>query len=301
MTTTLYRLMPLNCGECTVGEHHLLGDPHSDDSRVVFTLYSFLADGGPGRRVLVDLGPVGLTYLNDMFRQYHFFRDLPGDPDAIVQPKGNLFDWLEHLDLKPEDINHIVLTHVHADHHGLADASDAGAVLRFPNARVHTSQIGWRDNLAKRIDGRWNSYVDYAFADFLLEGEKTGRVVFHDDDEIIPGVDVIYLGGHAVCSQAVRIQTAAGPAIVTSDEVYEYRFLEKGIIARLHTTHENLLAATEKLVDLALEGAILLPCHDPKLAELYDAYGDDWLRHLEPISDTAAREFKHAPKQMVGR
>ena len=93
VTVTLYRLIPLDCGRCTVGENHLLGDPHSDDNRVELTLYSFLADGGPGRRVLVDLGPVGLPYLNEMFRRYHFFRNLPGDPDVIVQPKGNLFDW----------------------------------------------------------------------------------------------------------------------------------------------------------------------------------------------------------------
>ncbi len=301
MGTKPYRLTPLNCGQCTLGQHHLLGNPYRDDDRVDFTLYAFLADGGPGRRVLVDLGPVGLGYLNDMFRRYSFFRDLPGDPDAIVQPRGNVFDWLQRLGLDPADINHIVLTHIHADHHGMTDATDAGAVLRFPEARIHASRVGWQQNLDKRVGGKWNSYVDYAFSDFLLEGEKTGRVFFHDDDEVIPGIDVIYLGGHAVCSQGVRIQTADGPATVTSDDVYRYDLLRKGVIGLLCTTHENLLAATNKLVDLALGGAILLPCHDPMVAQCYEQHGDNWLQHLKPISDSAARGFRQAPKQMVGR
>lgn len=300
MNGVVYQLMPLNCGECRIGENHLFGDPHSDDDRVDFTLYAFLADGGPGRRVLVDLGPVVLDYLNDMFRRYDFFRNIPGDPDDITQPQGNVLDWLAQVGLSPKDVDHIVLTHIHADHHGLTDARDGGAVLRFPNARIHVSRIGWQANLDKRVEGRWNSYVDYAFSDFLLEGEKSGKVLFHDNDGVIPGIDVIYLGGHSICSQAVRIQTAAGPAIITSDEVYRYDLLAKGLIAQLNTTPERLAAALEKLVDLALDGAILLPCHDPVLARLYREYGDDWLQQIKPLSDKAAGAFREAPKQTVG-
>lgn len=301
MRVTACRLLPLHCGQCTLGENHVLGDPHSDEDRVDFGLYAFLADGGPGRRVLVDLGPVGLPYINDMFRQHGFFRDLPGDPDAVTQPKGNVFDWLERLGLTPEDIDHVVFTHVHADHHGMIDVTDAGAILRLPNATVHVSQIGWQDNLDKRVNGQWNSYVDYAFSDFLLEGSKSGRVRFHDDDEVMPGVDLIYLGGHSVCSQAVRIETPVAPAIVTSDDVYRYDLLERGIIGRLHTTSENLLASTDRLVDLALAGAILLPCHDPLLAKLYDERGDGWLERVKIASDKAAQGYRASAKQITGR
>jgi glyoxylase-like metal-dependent hydrolase (beta-lactamase superfamily II) len=293
-------MIPLHCGECLLGENHVLGNPFSDDDRIPFTLYAFLADGGPGRRVLIDLGPIGLKYLNDMFRRYHFFRDLPGDPDDIRQPHGNIFDWLDRLGYTPADIDHIVFTHLHADHHGLTDGTDAGGILRFPEARVHVSRIGWDENLARRDGENWNSYVDFAFADFLLAGGKTGRVVFHDDAEIVPGVRTMHLGGHSVCSQAVEVQTIAGPAIVSSDEVYRYDILDRGVVARLHTTPENLLQATELLVDRALAGAVILPCHEPALAEAYTRYGDAWIEHVRPQSDDAARAFRTVPKHLVG-
>lgn len=100
----------MHVGQCTLGRNHVLGDPHSDEDRVDFTLYAFLADGGPGRRALIDLGPVGLPYINWMFRRYGFFRDLPGAPDDVRQPHGNVFDWLSLLDIAPESIDHIVFT-----------------------------------------------------------------------------------------------------------------------------------------------------------------------------------------------
>ena len=80
MSERCLRLVPMHVGQCALGAHHLLGDPYSDHQRVEFTLYSFLVDGGPGRRILVDLGPVGLPYINWMFHRYNFFRDLPGRP-----------------------------------------------------------------------------------------------------------------------------------------------------------------------------------------------------------------------------
>ncbi len=301
MTTAAYKLTPLYVGRCTLGRDHVLGEEYSPDDRMEFALYAFLADGGPGRRALIDLGPVGLRYLNDMFRRYRFFRDLPGDPDAIVQPAGNVFDALQRLGLRPDDIDQVVLTHLHADHHGLTDGTDAGGVLRLPNARVHVSRIGWRHNLNARKGGTWSSYVDFAFSDYLFEQEKAGRVLFHDDGEVIPGIDVIYLGGHAPCSQAVRVRTHHGPAVVASDEIYHYELLEHAVIARLRTSVKRFIAANEKLVELAFNHAVLLPCHEPLLAQAYEREGDNWLQAVKPLSDRAARGFRESSKRVVGR
>ena len=39
MVESPYNLIPLNCGHCSIGKNHLLGDPYSDGDRVGFTLY----------------------------------------------------------------------------------------------------------------------------------------------------------------------------------------------------------------------------------------------------------------------
>jgi glyoxylase-like metal-dependent hydrolase (beta-lactamase superfamily II) len=283
-----------------LGENHVLGDPASDDDRIQFTLYAFLADGGPGQRTLIDLGPIGLEYLNNMFRQFDFFRELPGDPDAIVQPHGNVFDWLERLGIACDEINHVVFTHLHADHHGLIDGKDGGAITKFPNATIHVSGRGWQNNLSHRKEGQWNSYVDFAFSDFLLEASEQGRMIAADNAQIAPGISTIYLGGHSIGSQAVRIETQSGPAVVSSDDVYRFDILEKGVIARLHTTPQRLLAATTRLTDLVLdEGATLLPCHEPMLFEAYQQHDDAWIKVIKPVSTAAAAHFRDASKQSL--
>jgi N-acyl homoserine lactone hydrolase len=290
----------MHVGQCALGEHHLLGDPHSDDQRIEFTLYSFLVDGGPGRRILVDLGPVGIPYINWMFRRYSFFRDLPGSPDDVHQPHGNVFDWLDRLGWTPESVDHVILTHLHADHHALTDGKDGGGLLRFSRARIHVSRIGWAENLEKRVNGRWHSYVDYAFSDFLLEAERDGRLVLQDEDEAVPGVRVAHLGGHSVCSRAVCVDTVSGPAVICSDEVYRYDLLERAIMARLRVTHARLVAATERLADMAEVGAILLPCHEPALFEAYQQHGDAWLQHVKPLSERAVAGFRDSVKRLIG-
>lgn len=289
-----WRVTPFDVGLCMLGENHVLGDDYSDDDRIPFALYAFLLQNGKEKNILVDLGPKTLGYCNDMFRRYNFFRVMPDGttPDDIVQRYGNTLDWLAKVGSRPEDITDIVLTHLHADHHGMDDARDGGMCEDFPRARFHISRKGWEFNLSKRVDGHWNSYLDWGFGDFILRMEREGRAVFADDAEVAPGVRTIYLGGHSVCSQAVWAETDRSPVIITSDDIYRYDLLEKGIIARLCTTPEALLGATRRLVKIAKEeGATLLPVHDPAISRLYQTWGDEWLSEAEDLSRRAIDGF----------
>lgn len=296
------RLAPIHAGICALGADHVLGDDHDAGERIPFALLAFLVEDPEGEKALVDLGPMTLEYTNAMFRRYGFFRDLGEDvpedrrhPDDIVQPRGNVFRQLEARGIAPSEIGHIVLTHLHADHHGMDDAKDGGAAERFPNAVLHASRIGWEENLARRVDGRWGSYVDFAFGDFLLRREREGKVRFADDAEVFPGLRTLHLGGHAPCSQAVVVETGDGPAIITSDEVYGYDLLERAVLPRLHTTPARYREAVELLVALAEStGGILIPVHDPAVWEAYAEHGAGWLAALRPRSERAVRGYREA-------
>src|SRR6478609_2455936 len=59
---------------------------------------------------------------------------------------GSLLDQLAVLGVAPEDIDDVILTHVHSDHTGWStEPSPDGWIPRFSNARyhLHGADIGW--------------------------------------------------------------------------------------------------------------------------------------------------------------
>lgn len=292
----IWDVRPLQVGLCTLGERHLLGDAYSDDDRVDFALYSFLLRGPDGRCLLVDLGPKTLPFVNRMFRRYGFFRggdsDTPG-PDDIVQREGNVFAHLQRLGIAPADIDAVIFTHLHADHHGMDTPDVVGAPGDLPRATFHVSATGWADNLARRRDDAWGGYVDFKFSDFIAECLAAGRAAAADNEEVAPGVRTVYLGGHSVCSQAVRVDTKAGPVVIASDEIYRYDLLATGVMARLFVTPERWRDAVGRLAAMATEeGAALVPVHDPAVDLLVREAGDGWVEAARKLSLCAARAYR---------
>lgn len=292
----IWDIIPLQVGLCTLGERHLLGDAWSDDVRVEFALYSFLLRGMDGGVVLVDLGPKSLPFVNRMFRRYGFFRGGDGDapgPDDIVQGRGNVFAHLERLGVAPAHVDAVIFTHLHADHHGMDTPDVAGAAADFPRATFHFSAAGWADNLSRRRDGAWGGYVDFRFSDFLAECLAAGRAVAADNGEPAPGVRTIYLGGHSMCSQAVRVDTRTGPVVIAGDEVYRYDLMASGIMARLHVTPGRWQDAVGRLAAMATEeGAALVPVHDPAVDLLFRDTGERWIEGARRLGLLAARAYR---------
>ena len=292
-------IRPFHTGVCQLGKDHLLGPTHSANDRLPFVIYSFLVEGTNGQRALIDLGVKTVDYCNRMFVRYGLFRDLgpthpPAErfPDRITQPHGNVFDQLRAQQIAPSEIGHLVFSHLHADHHGMHEATDGGAAESFPKAMLHVSATGWKDNLGKRKDGRWNSYVDFAFADFLERSSQAGRVRFEDSATIFPGMRTLYLGGHSMCSQAVLLDTAAGLVIVASDDVYLYSLLEENNLPEIRTAPEKYRAALDRLVRLAMtEHGTVIAMHDPLVWETYQRAGKDWLPALKLVSDRAVHGY----------
>lgn len=291
--TDTFTIVPMHVGTCWLGEDHVLGDDYSPDDRMEFALVSFLVRSG-GRVVLVDLGPKTLDYANEMFRRYGFFRVLPdgSTPDDLIQPRGNARDNLARLGIRPEDVTDIVFTHLHADHHGLDDAADGGMCEDFPNAVFHVSRIGWDYNVARRTEGRWNSYLDVGFGDCMLRKMRDGKMIAHDNALIAPGLETIYLGGHSICSQAVRIRTQSGDVIIGSDDFYRYDLLANAVIARISTSRQRLVEVSGMLADWALEGAVIVPVHDPVVIDLFDKHAEGWIDQARALSLDAGRGFR---------
>jgi len=118
-------------------------------------------DDGP---VLVDTG-LGLhdyTHPSRLVRFYIADMGIQMNPDNAVVRQITRYGW------KPEDVHHIVMTHLHFDH--------AGGLPDFPNAKVHVFQPEY----AARCQGRGlMDRMAYNQADFIHDPQW----VFHGDPQ----------------------------------------------------------------------------------------------------------------------
>jgi glyoxylase-like metal-dependent hydrolase (beta-lactamase superfamily II) len=104
---------------------HQYGTYLTEEHKVRFNLGSYLIRSG-GRTILVDTG-LG-----------------PKPADAPDAPWGQLMRDFQANAVRPEDVDMVVLTHLHRDHVGWnLQARDDSYVPTFPNARYWMSSTDW--------------------------------------------------------------------------------------------------------------------------------------------------------------
>lgn len=141
-------------------------------------------------------------------------------PDAVLAKVG----------YRPEDVDIVILTHMHFDHAGNFDA--------FPNARVFVQRREyekWREVIASIPDlsiGKesWKlSSLDVEVFERFDGAIRRGQVTMLDgDEEIAPGIRCrLAQDTHTFGSQWVEIETASGPHVVAGDCVYWYANIER--------------------------------------------------------------------------
>jgi len=196
---------------------------------------------GNGRNILVDSG----------FYHDRFFKDW--QVKDFTKPS----DTLKGLDLKPEDITDVVITHMHWDH---ADGMDL-----FPNARIWIQ----KDELEYYAGEAWQSKETHGGIDaedvvtlVKLNTESRVGLVNGDAREIIPGI-TCYIGGkHTYQSQYVGVSTKAGIVVLASDNMYLYENLEKHVPIAATLDAASNLRAQDRMKQLA-SSKLVVPGHDP--------------------------------------
>ncbi len=241
-----YRIRALKNGECVIAGHHAFrgGDP---DERHIFYLYVWLIEGGPAP-ILVD---AGLANVEEMNRGAAHVLAEP-----ITQAPGErTVAQLARHGVRPEDVGHVLVTHLHFDHVDQLDLyGGARLVVSKRGLEAATAFPQWKGTWApgKTLEGLTDLWRD--------------RVVAVDDAEILPGIRTLWLGGHTPCSQAVLVETAAGRAAIAGDTVALAAQLERNVPMGIADSHEQCLAAMARLRDQA---DVVLPGHDPGVLERF--------------------------------
>ena len=107
--------------------------------------------------------------------------------------EGTLPDELSALGVMPEDVDDVILTHLHSDHTGWnTTPSSRGWVPRFPEARyhLHEADVAWMRALVDEESVR-------EFAEAIEPLESAGQLdTSTEDREVSPGVSVRHAPGH---------------------------------------------------------------------------------------------------------
>jgi glyoxylase-like metal-dependent hydrolase (beta-lactamase superfamily II) len=151
---------------------------------------------------LVDTGYGGKA--TQKFRQRHALDE--GAP---------LVRNLAAVGVAPDQIDWVILTHLHFDHAGGATYRDANGSVRptFPRARQYVQRFEWEDALAvlPELAGA------YSLDDFVPI-ERAGLLeIVEGDAEIVPGVTTQLTGGHTRGHQIVRIESGDASAVCLAD------------------------------------------------------------------------------------
>lgn len=130
------------------------------------------------------------------------------DAGSSYKNVSNIASNLDIFDLKPEDITHVILSHLHYDHAAGSSYTNEESVTcaTFPNADYYVQRREWEYALEEQFSEHNLKGCDYNLDDlYRLVAEDRFHFLDEDNIEIIDGIDIIRTGGHTPGHQAVRI------------------------------------------------------------------------------------------------
>ncbi|HVU13778.1 MAG TPA: MBL fold metallo-hydrolase [Phototrophicaceae bacterium] len=224
--------------------------PPTDDNLVPMMQHNLLVQAD-GRNVIIDTG-YGSKMSEKQRAILHF-----------EQPGGGLVGGLARLDLKPEDIDLVIDTHLHNDHCGGNTYHDTNGALQptFPNAEYVVQRREYQD--AARPNERTRAtYLSSNFQVLLDSGQMR---LLDGDTELAPGITGVVTPGHTPGHMSVRLESEGQHAAFICDLAsYAVHFERLGWMTAYDV--EPLITLETKRVwqTWALEtNALLIFPHDP--------------------------------------
>jgi N-acyl homoserine lactone hydrolase len=183
-------------------------------------------------------------------------RALPGllrtDPLARFGEEDLLVNRLDALGLRPDDVDLVVLSHLHYDH--------AGGAELFPKSEL----------IVQKDEYAYAHYPASFFAPFYyrknfdLPGYRWR--LLDGDTELAPGLTVLRSDGHTPGHQSLLVQLPrTSPVILAGDACYWQEHLEHERVPGVVWNPTLALHSIKRLKTLArLTGSRIFPGHDPE-------------------------------------
>ncbi len=143
-----------------------------------------------------------------------------GAPSAMGETVGRFHANLKAAGIDANEIDTILMTHLHADHvGGLVGA--AGEKL-FPNAELITSQVEWDfthdDTIRAQMPEAFRGFVDLSRS--LVAPYANQRSVFSTEKEIVPGITAVPLPGHTPGHSGFMLESEGESLLIWGDIIH---------------------------------------------------------------------------------
>lgn len=243
---TRYRIHPIVLGTKIFDKSMMTYQQGYGESYAI-PIYAWYLEGGD-RRVLVDTGEMSPVRSEDRER-------LIG---------GRIYTFEEGLarwDLRPEDVDVVIHTHLHNDHcENDFKCANAGIY-------VHPKELE-RIHDPHPLDFRY-------LADYIEDVEENGQVrSVEKDGEILPGIRVMHTPAHTEGGLTVFVDTEGGVAAITGfcvimenfEPPLQVRAMEMEVIPP--GTPVNPCLAYDIMLRVRDAADILIPLHEPRFASM---------------------------------
>jgi glyoxylase-like metal-dependent hydrolase (beta-lactamase superfamily II) len=220
------------------------GEPDGDDPYGMDFFFWLVRDAE--RTILVDCG----------FAADHDYPGYPQDTDPV--------ELLARMDVTPDQVDHVVLTHLHFDH--------IGNVGLFPNATFSVARAEfefWTGRYGRKPHVGIGGLPREIAAVEALRGQD--RLWFLDgEDKLAPGVTLLPVRGHTPGQLITTVDTGAGQIVLASDAAHFYVEFERDRPFWLFVDLEGMFRTYEVLRELAERpDTVVVPGHDPAVATRY--------------------------------
>ena len=172
---------------------------------------------------------------------------------------------LKMLNIEPESIEDVIITHMHYDHCGNSHL--------FKKARFHL-----QDKEIAFATGRCMCHkalrmpFDLDDVTAMVQRVYEDRACFHDGtEEIAPGLSLHHVGGHTLGLQVVRVHTQRGWVVLASDASHFYANMEQSRPFPVVHNVGDMLEGYNKAYSLASSRDHVIPGHDPLVMTKYPA------------------------------
>ena len=201
----------------------------------------------------------------------------------IEQPRTLLSNLKNEYNLQPEDINFVILTHLHFDHSGGCTKEEKGKLIpTFPNAKYLVSKLEYDYALEQSKKENNTSFFDENF----IPLEKTDQLEIIDykalnEDyfQLLDNISIHLVGGHTKGLQYVKITSSENKTIYFVGDIIPTPWhVNNRTFPGVDYDEEQLLKVKKELLEEIVENeGIIIFQHSPSftMAKIVESNRDE--------------------------